>query len=183
MADVRDKISNFKEGPGHLKFTQYNSNETLMTDSVIVGYAKEGIEFSSKQGFRKRTADTARLPLEKVMEGQEIIITAVVQDVSPAFINNFIGADLIEDGTDPDKKRLSITTSTPFKMEGSAKVEIIFDDDTDHAIVVNRMEVTIESLDLSFSTKKDMTFTVTCEGVMPFSGDEVMSYGSVSANG
>lgn len=181
MADVQDVVTNLKQGPATVYITPYDSGGALAADDIIIGLALNGVECTMTETFRKRTADSILFPIKNVLEGVSFIATAVCQDMSPSFINQFLGGDLVTDGVDSTKTRINVETTTPFRLEYGANVKIVDNSNTDDVIEIIKAEINIESLDLSKSTKKDMTFTVKMEAVHPNSGTTVVKIGSTSA--
>ena len=181
MANLQDLVTNFKEGPATLYITPYNSVGDLVADDIIVGFALSGVETTMTQTFRSRTADSVIIAIKKVFEGMSITGSAICQDMSPNFINQFIGGDLITDGSDATKTRMHVETDSPFKMLYGANIKIVDIANTDEYLEIVKAEVFISSLDISKSTKKDMTFKIDFEGVYPNTGTTIMKYGSVSA--
>jgi len=181
MADVLDVVTNLKQGPATVYVTPYDSGGSLAADDIVIGLALNGVDCTQTETFRKRTADSILFPLKYVLESVAFVATTVCQDMSPSFINQFLGGELVTDAGDGTKTRINVETTTPFRLEYGANVKIVDNVDTDYVIEIIKAEVYIESLDLSKSTKKDMTFTVKMEAVHPNSGTTVVKIGSTSA--
>ena len=181
MATLTDNVQNFREGPATLQITPYDSAGSLEANSVIIYYAKDGVSLTLGETWRDRGADSVPIKIGKVLEGIEIKGSAIVQDMDPELMHAFMGGTLTEDGTDTTKKRLELTTTDPFKLQYGAQVEIIDNANTDLVTLVVKAEVFVSSLTLDQSMKKDMTYQVDFEGVMPNSGTTLIKFGSESA--
>lgn len=181
MADVQETVTNLKEGPATVYITPYDSGGSLAADEIISGLALNGVDITITQTWRNRTADSLLVPIKTVLESVSISGSCVCQDMSPTFINQFLGGDLITDGVDSTKTRINVETTSPFKIPYGANVKIVDNSNTDDVSEIVKAEVYIEVLDISKSTKKDMTFTVRFMCVQPNSGTTLFKYGSTSA--
>jgi len=180
MGDIYDSLTKAMVGPGKIEIQKYNSSGGLETDKSVLAYTKEGIDFKATFDEYLIESDATYVTVDVKTSKVQGKGTAIIQDVSPGMLNNFLGGSLVTDGT---KQRADFAPADVPNSAFTALVKFIpkATADADRGVVLTRCSVRISELDMSHKKSAQQLFTLSITLLEPPEGQPYWKIGSLTA--